>query len=228
MRTGPYLYPCANGMSDVWPLRILSRTSSSDRSRSLPLLFGFIAYAFSMIRTSPDEVKCSLRCIISTIARKPSNISVLQENGTTYRSKNGMTRSRRTPRDSIHQDLGIAGLWIDRAAVEDHLCELKHSTSAFVLVQKELRTSDVAESARRMLLDAHSKRSFTFDEARKEPLGTLWARESFLLIVRTRHVVTIVNVQPDVTSVARDARMSQHIVGFCNSPPGHGYPGLPL
>ena len=50
-----------------------------------------------------------------------------------------------------------------------------------------------------VLLDAHRERSFALDEARKEPLGTLVAREPFLLIARTRHVVTTVNVRSDVT-----------------------------
>ena len=67
-----------------------------------------------------------------------------------------------------------------------------------MLVQKEFWTGNEAEPAW-MLLDAHRKRSFAFDESRKEPLGTLVARESFLLIVRTRHVVTTVNARSDVT-----------------------------
>jgi hypothetical protein len=43
----------------------------------------------------------------------------------------------------------------------------------------------------------------------------LRTRQSFLLIVRTRHIVTIPSLPDGI--VARDTRMSQHIAEFCNS-----------
>ena len=101
-------------------------------------------------------------------------------------------------RDPKHQHLRISRFRCDRAVIEDLPRELEKRPAAFMLVQKELWTSNEAEPAR-VLLDAHRERSFSFDESRKEPLGTLVARESFLLIVRTRHVVTTVNVRSDVT-----------------------------
>jgi len=49
-----------------------------------------------------------------------------------------------------------------------------------------------------MTLDAHTEGTFALDKARQEPVG-FGASESFLLIVRTRHVFTIVNVPSDAT-----------------------------
>src|ERR1043166_1357417 len=60
MRTGPYLHP-EDGMSDVWPLRILASTSSSGRSRARPLLAGFIEYTLRTISARPSSLRCSLR-----------------------------------------------------------------------------------------------------------------------------------------------------------------------
>ena len=100
--------------------------------------------------------------------------------------------------DPKDQNPRIPRFWHDRAGIEDLSGQLQKRPAAFMLVQKEFWTSDEAEPAW-MLLDAYRERPFAFDEARKEPLGTLVAREPFLLIVRTRHVVTMVNVRPDVT-----------------------------
>ena len=68
-----------------------------------------------------------------------------------------------------------------------------------MLIQEESWIDVVAVPARWVPLDAHAKRAFAFDEARKEPARCFSASESFLLIVRTRHVVTIVNARSDGT-----------------------------
>ena len=68
-----------------------------------------------------------------------------------------------------------------------------------MLIQEESWIDVVAVPARWVPLDAHAQRTFAFDEARKEPARSLSASESFLLIVRTRHVVTIVNCPSDGT-----------------------------
>src|SRR2546421_9262239 len=70
MRTGPYLHP-EEGMSDVWPLRILASTSSSGRSLARPLLAGFIEYTLRTISARPSSLRCSLRFIISRISLEP-------------------------------------------------------------------------------------------------------------------------------------------------------------
>ena len=63
-----------------------------------------------------------------------------------------------------------------------------------------LRNRRKSRAARWVPLDADAERTFAFDEARKEPARCISAFESFLLVFRiTRHVVTIVNVQSDVT-----------------------------
>jgi hypothetical protein len=97
-----------------------------------------------------------------------------------------------------HQDLGITRLGMDSPSVEDLSGELEHASPALVLIHEELRIDQKAEPGRAVLLDAHAEGTFTLDESRKEPLGTLDPRESFLLIARTRHVVTMVNVASDV------------------------------
>ena len=66
-----------------------------------------------------------------------------------------------------------------------------------MLIQEESWIDVVAVPARRVPLDADAERAFTFDKARKEPACLVSASESFLLIVRTRHVVTIVNALSD-------------------------------
>ena len=68
-----------------------------------------------------------------------------------------------------------------------------------MLIQEESWIDVVAVPARGVPLDTHTERAFTFDEARKEPAVALSASESFLLIVRTRHVFTIVNAASDGT-----------------------------
>src|SRR5207237_7798536 len=99
----------------------------------------------------------------------------------------------------VHQDQRTAGLGVDAAAVEGCLGELEHAPAALVLIQEEAWINVETRAAGRVTLDAHRQRTFAFDEARKEPVGCFGACESFLLIVRTRHVVTIVNTLSDVT-----------------------------
>jgi len=53
--------------------------------------------------------------------------------------------------------------------------------------------------ARWVPFDAHTQGTFAFDDAGKEPARSLSVSESFLLIVRTRHVFTIVNILSDGT-----------------------------
>jgi hypothetical protein len=55
----------------------------------------------------------------------------------------------------------------------------------------------------------NSKAAFAVDEPGYPPCDS----QPFLLIVRTRHVVTRVNVASDGTLVVRDTRMFQHMAG---------------
>ena len=67
-----------------------------------------------------------------------------------------------------------------------------------MLIQKEAWINLIAVPAHWVPLDAHTERTFAFDEARKEPARCNRASESFLLIVRTRHVFTISDPRPNV------------------------------
>src|SRR6266516_217558 len=112
-----------------------------------------------------------------------------------------MTRSRSTCRDATRNTStwGFPGFGVIEPCPKTSRASSRSGRPLSCWYRKNsLWTSDEAEPAR-MLLDAHRERSFAFDESRKEPLGTLVARESFLLIARTRHVVTTVNVRSDVT-----------------------------
>ena len=135
---------------------------------------------------------------LNDLAESPEHRSLARERyDVPLEERDDLLKEHLSRRDAKHQHLGIPRLRRDRAVPEDLSGELQKRPAALMLVQKELWTSDEAESAR-MLLDAHRERSFALDESRKEPLGTLVARESFLLIVRTRHVVTTVNVRSDI------------------------------
>ena len=101
-------------------------------------------------------------------------------------------------RDLVHEYSWAPALGSYASAVEGYPCELEDPATALVLIQEKSRINVVPRTARRMVLDAHTEGAFTLDEARKEPVG-FGASESFLLIVRTRHVFTIVNVRSDVT-----------------------------
>jgi hypothetical protein len=110
-----------------------------------------------------------------------------------------LAKNRRR-RDLKDQDIRAPRLSRDPPTAEDRLRKLQGCPAALVLIQEESWIDVVAVPARRMPLDAHTERAFTFDKARKEPARCLSASEPFLLIVRiTRHVVTMVNVLPDGT-----------------------------
>jgi hypothetical protein len=57
VEVGPYLQLPQRELFSVWPLRILSSTSSMGRFRCLP--FMFIAYAISTMVASPAGRRCS-------------------------------------------------------------------------------------------------------------------------------------------------------------------------
>ena len=100
--------------------------------------------------------------------------------------------------------------WLTRdpPTTEDRLRQLKERTSTLVLIQEESWIDLVAVPARWVPLDADAKRTFAFDEAGKEPARFVSASESFLLIVRTRHIFTIASVQPNVKRPVKTRTMS--------------------
>ncbi len=71
--------------------------------------------------------------------------------------------------------------------------QLEHLRPVSILADMELRNELKTETAARITLHRHREASFSVDV----PCDV--AVQPFLLIVRTRHVVTIVNVRSDVT-----------------------------
>ena len=65
-----------------------------------------------------------------------------------------------------------------------------------------------------MSLYRETPAALTLHDAGYKPTSRLIARQSFLLIVRTRHIVTVPPTWDE--TVARDSRMSQHIAEFYN------------
>src|SRR5437879_1419008 len=89
----------------------------------------------------PLGSRCSPRSIASRISRKRSNVSLLQLNGTTYRSKigNDLLTKHASGRDLVDQDFGTARFRIDPSALECRLRELQKPPAALVLIQEEIR-----------------------------------------------------------------------------------------
>ena len=87
-----------------------------------------------IISARPSSLRCSLRCIISRISRKRMNVSRLQLNGTTYRSKNGIDAlpkdlSRRRSRTS--ETRGLPDFGEIRPLTEGRLRQLQDRAGRF-------------------------------------------------------------------------------------------------
>src|SRR4029077_8253640 len=82
---------------------------------------------------------------------------------------------------------------LDVATVESLSDQLEDLSPLAVLADVELRNELKTNTARLVALHRDREASFSVDVTRDV------AVQPFLLIVRTRHVVTIVNVRPDVT-----------------------------
>ena len=88
-------------------------------------------------------------------------------------------------------------------------------TPAPVLIYKKLRLDVVAKRSSRVLLYRKAPAALALHDAGDKPATRLCTRQSFLLIVRTQHIVTVPPTWDGI--VAWDTRMSQHIAEFCNS-----------
>ena len=94
--------------------------------------------------------------------------------------------------DREHKHVRIAWLWPDPAAFERLLCHFEELTSSPVLINKELRLNVVAKSGGWVFLYRNTPTALALHDAGHKPATRLCTRQSFLLIVRTRHVVTVV------------------------------------
>ncbi len=81
---------------------------------------------------------------------------------------------------------------LDVAAPESSANQLEHLSPVAVLADVELRDKLKPDSTGAIALHRNREASFSVDVTRDV------AVQPFLLIVRTRHVVTTVNVRPDV------------------------------
>ena len=75
---------------------------------------------------------------------------------------------------------------------------------------RDLETGSVADAARPAWLPDETDREASFSVYKTDHPATE-LDQSFLLIFRTRHVVTMVNALSDATLVVRDTRVFQHI-----------------
>ena len=102
-----------------------------------------------------------------------------------------MVEDRRPRTDREHEYVGVAWLWPDPSAPEDLLSHLKELTSSPVLIDEKLRLDVVAKRVGRVPLYRDAPAALSLHNAGYEPAPRLCTRQSFLLIVRTRHVVTV-------------------------------------
>jgi hypothetical protein len=81
---------------------------------------------------------------------------------------------------------------LDVAATQPLVNQLEHLCPVAVLADMELRYQLKTDAAGAIPLHRNRKASFSIDVTRDVTV------QPFLLIVRTRHVVTTVNIRPDV------------------------------
>ena len=91
-----------------------------------------------------------------------------------------------------------AGVSIDRAAAEERLKQLERGSTPLALRDDEFRPDLPAEPHHGTPVDVHAEASFAVDE----PSDPAFQPEPFLLIICTRHVVTILSAEADRMSSA--------------------------
>ncbi len=102
-----------------------------------------------------------------------------------------MIRYRRSRTNREHKHVRVAWLGPDPAALEDVLNHLEELSSSPVLIHKKLRLDVEAKSVGRVPLYRDTPATLTLHDAGYKPTSCLCSRQSFLLIVRTRHIVTV-------------------------------------
>jgi hypothetical protein len=106
--------------------------------------------------------------------------------------------------DREHEHVRIASLRPDPSAFEHLLRHFEELPTPPVLIHEELRLNVVAEGVGRVPLDGETPAALTLHDAGHKPASGLCTRQSFLLIVRTRHIVTV----PPAWDGTRSARYS--------------------
>ncbi len=93
--------------------------------------------------------------------------------------------------DRESEYIRISWLRPDPAALKHLLSHLKELTSSPVLIHKKLRLDVEAQGMSRVFLYRNTPTTLALHNASYKPASRLEARQSFLLIVRTRHIFTI-------------------------------------
>jgi hypothetical protein len=93
--------------------------------------------------------------------------------------------------DREHKNVGITWLWPDPSALEHILHHFEQLPTSPVLIHEKLRLDVEAEGGGRVPLDGETPAALTLHNASCKPASRLCSRQSFLLIVRTRHIVTV-------------------------------------
>ena len=111
------------------------------------------------------------------------------------RSKKGITRSSKAwrSRNDEHQRLVALAIRLDVATTQPIAYQLENLSPVAVLADVELWNELKPDTARSVVLHRDREASFSVYVTRDV------AVQPFLLIVRTRHVVTTVNAWSDVT-----------------------------
>ena len=116
-----------------------------------------------------------------------------REEGTSLEERKDALEQRLAVSHHEHQCPIVPAVRLDVATAEPVAYQLQYLSPVAVLADVELRNQLKPDAARPIPLHRYGKASFSVDVSRYVAI------ESFLLIVRTRHVVTIVNARPDVT-----------------------------
>ncbi len=86
---------------------------------------------------------------------------------------------------------GLPGLGQILSALKHLLSHLEQLTSSPVLIHEKLRLNVVAEASGGVLLYREAPTTLALHDASHKPASRLETRQSFLLIVRTRHIFTV-------------------------------------
>jgi hypothetical protein len=110
-----------------------------------------------------------------------------------YRLTKGSTCSEINGRDMIANTStsGFPGFGEILPHPKTSWVHFEELTPAPVLIHKKLRLDVVAKSSSGMPFDRETPTALALHDASDKPASCLCTRQSFLLIVRTRHIVTV-------------------------------------
>ena len=148
----------------------------------------------SSSRPKPASERCSLRAIALTIEANVSTSACFEEsNRVAFEEGDHPLEECAAISHDVHErTIGLA-VRLDVATAEPRHDQLEHLGPVTVLADMELRHELKTDATRTVSLHRDRKASFSVDMTREVAI------QPFLLIVRTRHVVTTVYVRSDDT-----------------------------